>query len=313
MSRSAAHDARNAFLRDNSSDNELGRQLSVPTGEVVKKISRELGVTLKTEDIPNSDGGRLHFLGNSSAEKVILYFHGGGYAFSAFEGHVKFMIHSQEKLAAQGSTVLVAFLEYGLTRAKKYPTQLTQATEGLRYVLSKGYRPSNVVIGGDSAGGNLTLGLASVLTHPCPGIEPLAIPEKLRGMLLISPWVSFETSSASYEMNKGFDVFTAESMQELARDFVLDEERNNWTEPIRADVDWWQNLPAEQVLNVFGSHEVFRDGDKQLGDTLKQAGVAIKSVECPSQVHVDCILDAQTGFEAGPMSTEIWQWLGTVL
>lgn len=76
MSRSAAHDARNAFLRDNSSDNELGRQLSVPTGEVVKKISRELGVTLKTEDIPNSDGGRLHFLGNSSAEKVILYFHG---------------------------------------------------------------------------------------------------------------------------------------------------------------------------------------------------------------------------------------------
>ncbi|KAK5044475.1 hypothetical protein LTR84_010756 [Exophiala bonariae] len=312
MSRSAAHDARNQLLRETLSNNEDARKSSVPTGETVRRITSDLGISLKSENIPSSDGARLHFIGQISAEKVLLYFHGGGFGLSAFEGHIKFLIQSQEMLAAQASTVLIAFLEYGLTKEKKYPTQLMQATEALRFLLSKGFRSSNIVVGGDSAGGNMTLGLASVLMHSCTGVTPLQIQEPLAGLLLISPWVSFESSSSSYRRNKEYDIFGSESMQGWATDFVLDQERNNWNEPIKADVAWWQGLQAEKVLNVYGSLEVLQEDDKILGDTLHKAGVAVKNVECKNQVHIDCILDAQFGLEVGPMSTEIWQWLATV-
>lgn len=35
-------------------------------------------------------------------------------------------------------------MKVGLTKAKKFPTQNIQAVESLRYVISKGYKPSDV-------------------------------------------------------------------------------------------------------------------------------------------------------------------------
>lgn len=111
------------------------------------------------------------------------------------------------------------------------------------------------------------------------------------------------------------DIHGAKSMLELASDFVDESERNEWTEPIRADASWWKSssFPARKTLNVWGDYELFHDDISKFGKTLVEAGVDVKNVECPMQVHIDCILDAQSGLEVGPMSTETWKWLETVL
>lgn len=170
-----------------------------------------------------------------------------------------------------------------------------------------------MVIGGDSAGGNLALALASHILHPCPDVPPLKLESPLAGLLLISPWVSFESTSPSFEKNKDYDIFTKHHMHTLAKDYVFDNERNNWSEPIRAEVSWWKGLPTRKVLNVFGESEVFRDDINEFGQTLKQAGLDVKSVECPKQIHVECVADAHFGTEIGSMSHDVWDWLCEVL
>lgn len=156
------------------------------------------------------------------------------------------------------------------------------------------------------------LGLTSVLLHPHPDVRPLKLEEPLAGLLLISPWINFDCETQSFKDNESHDVITRQITRELTADFVLPSERNNWSEPIRADVSWWRGLPAQKILNVFGSYEMLRDDDEKIGETLKDAGLTVESVECPLQVHIDCILDAQTGMEPGPMSIAIWRWLETV-
>lgn len=72
-------------------------------------------------------------------------------------------------------------------------------------------------------------------------------------------------------------------------------------------------MPVRKILNVWGALEMFRDHIATFGQRLQMAGNSINNVECPMQVHIDCILDAQTGLEPGPMSVKIWEWLLEVL
>jgi len=130
MSRSADHDARNSLFRQTLGSKEAVKSSAVPTGTVIETRAKALNVDHHVEAVPNSDGAKLHFVGDSKANKLILYFHGkqeyltkrpkshavlgGGYAISAFDGHVIFLVQSAEKLRAQGQNVVIAFLEYGV-------------------------------------------------------------------------------------------------------------------------------------------------------------------------------------------------------
>jgi hypothetical protein len=59
-------------------------------------------------------------------------------------------------------------------------------------------QPSNIIIAGDSAGGNLTMSLIVHLHHPCPHV-PVVKPEApLGGLALISPRVSCWTDYPSF-------------------------------------------------------------------------------------------------------------------
>jgi len=66
-------------------------------------------------------------------------------------------------------------------------------------------------------------------------------------------------------------------------------------------------------LNVYGGYECFRDDIREVGKLLEEAGNNVKNVECPKEVHIDCVLDAQAEFEPGEMSKAIWEWLASVV
>lgn len=57
---------------------------------------------------------------------------------------------------------------YSLTPHARYPTQLTQCVDALRYIIREaGFAPRNVFLGGDSAGANVAMAvLAHVSHHP---------------------------------------------------------------------------------------------------------------------------------------------------
>jgi len=107
-------------------------------------------------------------------------------------------------------------------------------------------------------------------------------------------------------------MFIAESSTALANQFVTPAERDNYSEPILAETDWWKDAPVHNVLVVWGDCEMFRDDNTVFANTLKKAGLNVEFVNCPLQVHVDCTLDAASGMEPGLMSTTIWDWFQTM-
>jgi len=81
-------------------------------------------------------------------EHVVLYLHGGGYAFSA-RTHDNLI--ALVALVAQARTVA---LDYRLTPEHPFPAQLEDAQAAYKWLLSSGIAPQRIVVAGDSAGGN---------------------------------------------------------------------------------------------------------------------------------------------------------------
>jgi hypothetical protein len=128
MSRSEAYAARNRSLRALFTSVKASAAALPPTAITIEMKAKELNVSHAVEAIPRSHGARLHWLGDRSASKLLLYFHGmalsirttaittnpigGGYALPPLDGHIIFPWQSIDKVSADGKKVALAFLEY---------------------------------------------------------------------------------------------------------------------------------------------------------------------------------------------------------
>ena len=96
----------------------------------------------------------------------------------------------------------------------------------------------------------MSLAVASALIHGFKDTEPIKLDEKLAGFLLISPWVSYGTDAPSWKENAELDVVPAVIQDNLGGAYVDKNERDEFSEPIRADTDWWRGIPAKSILNI---------------------------------------------------------------
>ena len=69
-------------------------------------------------------GLKLAWYGPKTAEKVVLYFHGGGFVLSASVGHVQWLSDLQKDLSKEKS-VAVVLLFYTLAPHAQYPTPVS--------------------------------------------------------------------------------------------------------------------------------------------------------------------------------------------
>jgi len=86
------------------------------------------------------------------SDRVLLYLHGGGWVLGLYNNH--------RWLAAQLSRVCnarVLCVDYRLAPKAPYPAALDDCLAAYRWLLQSGIEPRHIAIGGDSAGGNLTL------------------------------------------------------------------------------------------------------------------------------------------------------------
>jgi acetyl esterase/lipase len=124
-------------------------------------------------------------------DAVLLYFHGGGFMFGTEHGHRTFVARLQKRFGGRALSV-----RYRLSPQHKFPAALTDALTAYFFLTNppagsahKAVPPSQIVLGGDSAGGNLAIALYTTLLQqkqPLPG-----------GLLLISPWLDLTHSFPS--------------------------------------------------------------------------------------------------------------------
>ncbi|TGZ76957.1 alpha/beta-hydrolase, partial [Ascodesmis nigricans] len=251
-------------------------QSALPTSSsTYRAFCRSHGVAPAIDDLGVDEQGQWNgavmWVGGkpepTKQKKVLFYCHGGGYVVAMGRGHFEQVRGVVEEGKGE---VVAAVLEYGVAPQTEFPGPLRQAVAALKYLFGLGYRAEDIVLSGDSAGGHLALSILSHLLHPHPAVEVLELPAKGRfpAAVLISPWVSFETTASSFATNAEHDyisdtfigmwAWTAIPWEIRQKEVMAGRYHN---EPAKAPGEWWRGLDrvVGRVEVLVGGKEVFRD------------------------------------------------------
>lgn len=199
--------------------------------------------------------------------RTVLYLHGGGYAYysKAHENLIALVT-----LAAQSQTFA---LDYRLVPEHPFPAQLEDALAAYRWLLGTGIKPEQLVVMGDSAGGNLTLALLLALKAAQLPLPALGI--------CIAPWTDLENSGASLIENEPFDWVEKRMPLKWAEWFCQGADpRNPLISPIRADL---RGLPP--IYIQAGDAEILYDMIRAFADQAQAQGAKVKLEVWPQMNH----------------------------
>ena len=203
-------------------------------------------------------------------------------------GHLGYCATLADTFKAASKSVGVLALSYNLTGTDTYPKQLQQAVELVRYAIETLHRsPSDIVLLGDSAGGNLIMAIMSHILHPHSVIPPLSLERgnEFRAAILISPWVSNITTWPSYERNKNTDMITVDLLGMLIQAYLGKAPLDNYIEPAVAEENWFKGLPVSDMLITAGGAEVLQDSIEDFGKKLSSVAPGVEVVVVDGEWH----------------------------
>lgn len=201
---------------------------------------------------------------------VILYCHGGGYS----TGSAKYARTITSKLALNTSMEVLAF-DYRLAPENPYPAALEDAVKAWDYLMLCGYGARDIVVAGDSAGGNMALALVHKLKE-----EKRMLP---KGLVLFSPWTDMTCGGESFLGRRSYDpVLTPEYLHQIRADYVKDENyANPYVSPLYGE---FSNFPPTFVQ--VGENEILYSDAKRLKEEMEKQGVAVQFEEYDKMWHV---------------------------
>ncbi|TQV81383.1 alpha/beta hydrolase [Exilibacterium tricleocarpae] len=201
---------------------------------------------------------------------VILYLHGGGYAFCSPLTHRPLTTG-----LAKTASCRVFSLDYRLAPEHPFPAAVEDALQGYRYLLEEGIDASSILVAGDSAGGGLSLAL--LLKLKALG-EPLPT-----GAMLLSPWTDMATTGQSLQENESTcAMFTAAAIRRAAGIYVNGgDTREPLASPLYGDL---RGLPP--LLVYVSDSELLRDDAVRLAKSAVDHGVDVSLRVWPRQPHV---------------------------
>ena len=188
--------------------------------------------------------------------RCVLYCHGGGYT----SGNLGYSRVLASKLVRSTGLDTLSF-EYRLAPEHPYPDALEDAFRAWDHLMYLGYGAKDVVLAGDSAGGNMALVLCLALRRAgrmLPG-----------ALLLMSPWTDMTASGASYSERAEADpILTNEYIQAVREAYApgADYSRPEFS-PLFGDFSAFP--PA---LIQVGTHEILYSDSERLAERMKAGG-----------------------------------------
>ncbi len=242
-------------------------------------------------------------------------------------GHLEWCLRAYAWAAAShpGEHVAIAVLQYTLTPWAKHPTQLKQAASGLAHLLKSGVRPRDLIIGGDSAGGNLTAGVLGHLLHPHPEAERIELAEPLAGAFLVSPWVSGHVNWDSFRANHKIDMLSTKCVTKCIGEFVGGvesfkeevREGKGWATPTDVDTEEWFKGLGTVVSSIYitcGQQEVFLDQCRVFHEAIRRGNpdLDVRYEEPKDEAHDFILLEGGAKHTDGPAMKRMRAWASTV-
>ncbi|MER5650806.1 alpha/beta hydrolase fold domain-containing protein [Streptosporangium sp. NPDC002524] len=204
--------------------------------------------------------------------KVLLYFHGGGYFACSPATHRPITW----RLSAATRRPVLA-VDYRQGPVHRPAEALEDALAAYRCLLEHGYAPADIVFGGDSAGGHLTLAALLALRDQDMPLPAAAV--------CLSPWA--DLTGAPRRVNRLLDpMIPAGRVDWLARRWTAGlDPQDPLLSPVLGD---YTGLPP--LMIVTGSTEVLRDEGRRVAERARAAGVPVMYEEWPRMPHVFAIL-----------------------
>lgn len=202
--------------------------------------------------------------------RAILYCHGGGYT----SGNLGYARVLASKLAHATGYDVLSF-EYRLAPEFPYPAAVEDALRAWDHLMLLGYGAHDIVVAGDSAGGNLALVLCHQLK--CRGRR---LP---RALVLMSPWTDMTMSGPSYTQRAEIDpMLTPEYIQAVRTAYAGGQEfRSPDLSPLFADLS---HFPP--TLIQVGDHEILYSDSQQLYEALRRHNVPCRLEVSEGMWHV---------------------------
>jgi acetyl esterase/lipase len=236
---------------------EFGGSLGVPQDARLEPVEIG-GVPAEWSTTPEAD-----------VSCAVLYLHGGGYMAGSIASHRYVAVEIGR--AARARTLA---LGYRLAPEHPYPAQLEDTLAAWQYLRDQGFAPEKIAVGGDSAGGNLTLALLLALRArgqklPCCG-------------WLISPGSDLTASGVTMLTKADVDpMIQRPYLLELAGAFAGGKDLGDPSiSPQHADL-----IGLPPLLIQVGSAETLLDDAVQLAGRAGAAGVAVTLEVWPDMIH----------------------------
>lgn len=194
-------------------------------------------------------------------EGVVLYVHGGGYCSGDLAYAKCFASMLADKLG-----VRVFTHEYRLAPESKFPAALDDTVAAYLRLSELGYRASDIVLCGESAGGGLCYALCLRLLelgHELPA-----------GIVAISPWTDLTASGESYEKNSEKDISMTLRQLDGMASIYTDDRKNPLVSPLFGDL---RGMPPSLIFA--GGDEIMLDDARLMHEKLLVSG-------CESELHV---------------------------
>lgn len=218
---------------------------------------------------------------NKPAKKIIYYLHGGAYIGKLNNIYQTFAY----PFCDIRDDIEVILLDYFTAPEHKYPSQLNQAIE-IWDLLTQTHNPENIIIGGDSSGGNLALALILKLKNE-RNLSPKA------GFFL-SPWADMTGQGETYFTNYQKDVQIGEANSPLTKEkfeiirdsemfcFIGDADRADpYVSPIYGD---YSTFPKS--LFIATTDEVLLDDTLTIVNKIKKNNNDVKLIIKEGMFHV---------------------------
>lgn len=201
---------------------------------------------------------------NSSNEDVLLWFHGGGFVIGN--------IRTEDQLCHDisiNSKKIVVNVNYALSPENKFPIAINDSLNALAWVYENihkyGGNKNNIFLGGESAGGNLAIGMFQNIKIPIKGIISIYPPLKL---------FSFTDSYWNYANYNG--LLTLDSILKVYNLYlnnIIEESQHTLASPLLLSDDILEKYP--KILIILAKYDILYDEGKMMFNKLKELKVNV--------------------------------------
>ena len=208
---------------------------------------------------------------NARKDKVLLYLHGGAYVIGSPRTHRQLVSHT-----ARAAGVVAVLPDYRLAPEHPFPAGLDDCVAVYRGLLEAGFKPEDIIIAGDSAGGGLSVATLLLLRHAGVPMPAAAV--------LLSPFLDVTGSGESARTRADRDPwFDIADLQVVTRYYCPDE--SQWRDPLVSPV--FANVAGlPPMLIQVGDDEILLSDSTRLAQKLEAEGIEVQLEIWPHMWHV---------------------------